>query len=508
MEKANHKRILKNTFMLYIRMLLAMVVGLYTSRVALEVLGVQDFGTYHVVAGFVALLGFMQGAMTTATQRYFAYDIGNESGANLHRLFNTSVQVHLLIGSCIFLVAETVGNWFVSTKLNIPSESLGAALMAYHLSVATFFISVMTVPLTAMLMAHERMKQFSFMGILDVILKLLAILLLPYLSVEKLAGYAGLLLFVALIIFSGYCYLHRMCFPSVRLSWQWDKSGFKSMLGFTGWNTCGNLAAVMAEQGNNVLLNIFFGPVVNAARAVAGQANGALNNFVMNIQAAFNPQIIKLYASNQKNRVHELVLRSSKYNFYILWVISGPVLFYSQEVLNAWLNNVPEYGPVFLIMTIIFSLIDSISKPIMTLVQATGVIRMYQSVVGGVLLLNVPISFIALQFWADPAMVLWVTIFITSLALIPRLILARKVSGLDCSKYFKVVIFRVVIVALVGSLISWMIVNYLSEVGIFWAAGFIIVLIINFFISVIFGLDKAELKFLFNFSMKLTRRFF
>lgn len=508
MEKASHKRILKNTFILYIRMLLAMVVGIYTSRVVLEVLGVQDFGTYHLVAGFVALLGFMQGAMTTATQRYFAYDIGNESGANLHRLFNTSVQVHLLIGSCIFLVAETAGYWFVSTKLNIPSESLSAALIAYHLSVGTFFISVMTVPLTAMLIAHERMKQFALMGILDVFLKLLAILLLPYLSVEKLAGYAGLLFFVALIIFSGYCYLHLMYFPSIRLSWRWDKSGFKSMLGFTGWNTWGNLAAVMAEQGNNVLLNVFFGPVVNAARAVAGQANGALNSFVMNIQAAFNPQIIKLYASNQKDLVHEMVLRSSKYNFYILWIISGSILFYSQEVLNVWLKNVPEYGAVFLVMTIIVSLIDSISKPIMTLVQATGAIRMYQSIVGGVLLLNVPISFVALKFLNEPSMVLWSTIFVTSLALIPRLILAKKVSGLDCLKYFKVVIFRVLIVALVGSLISWIIVHYLNELGVFWVTGFIIVLIINFFISVILGLDKNEIEFLLNFSMKLTRRFF
>lgn len=507
MEKSNHKRILKNTFMLYIRMLLAMVVGLYTSRVVLEVLGVQDFGTYHVVAGFVALLGFMQGAMTTATQRYFAYDIGNESGANLHRLFNTSVQVHLLIGSCIFIVAETVGYWFVSSKLNIPSESLGAALIAYHLSVVTFFISVMTVPLTAMLMAHERMKQFALMGILDVVLKLLAILLLPYLSVEKLAGYAGLLFFVALIIFSGYCYLHLMCFPSVRLRWQWDKTGFKNMMGFTGWNTLGNLAAVMAEQGNNVLLNVFFGPVVNAARAVAGQANGALNSFVMNMQAAFNPQIVKLYAGNQKDMAHNLVLRSSKYNFYILWIISGPILFYSENILNIWLKNPPDYGDIFLIMTIVVSLIDSISRPIMTLVQATGAIRMYQSVVGGVLLLNVPISFLLLQVWPDPSMVLVATIFVTILAIIPRLILARHVSGLNYAIYFKVVIFRVSIVSFLGCFLNYMAVHYLGEAGFFWFIGFIIVLIINFLISIICGLDRSEIQILLDFSMKLARRF-
>lgn len=491
MGKASHKRILKNTFMLYIRMLLAMVVGLYTSRVALEVLGVQDFGTYHVVAGFVALLGFMQGAMTTATQRYFAYDIGNKSGANLHRLFNTSVQVHLLIGSCIFLVAETVGYWFVSTKLNIPSESLGAALIAYHLSVVTFFISVMTVPLTAMLMAHERMKQFALMGILDVVLKLLAILFLPYLSVEKLAGYAGLLFFVALIIFSGYCYLHLMYFPSIRLSWRWDKSSFLNMIGFTGWNTWGNLAAAMSEHGNNILVNIFFGPAVNAGRTIASQANSAVNSFVSNIQAAANPQIVKLYASEQREEMHRIIVCFARYNFLICFVIGFLFIAEAENILSFWLSDTPPYAVVFLKLAIVSSLINSLSGPLMTAAQATGHIRLYHTVVGGILLLNVPVSGFFLYLGNPPETVAIVFVFFSIVALAARIIIISPLIELRIGFFISNAVYKAFLVSFVAYTMVFSL-NYLA--GGF--NSFFVSIFVNFilvFLTVLFfGLEKYE----------------
>lgn len=334
---SNHKRILRNTGMLYIRMLLAMAVGLYTSRVVLDVLGVEDFGIYHVVAGFVALLGFMLGAMTTATQRYFAFDLGQNNGKNLNELFNTSLQVHALLAIFIVLIAETLGYWFVSTQLTIPSDRLDAALIAYHLSVAAFTVNVMTVPLTAMLMANERMGLYALMSMADVLLKLVAVLLLSYLAHDKLSMYAILLLAVAILTFNGYALINRSVFPAVRLRWIWNAKSFRSMLGFTAWNTWGNLAAAMSEQGNNVLLNIFFGPTVNAGRSIASQANGALNSFVANVQAAVNPQIVKLYASAQHQQMHELVQRASKYNFLLLITLAMPVLFYTQHLLEIWL---------------------------------------------------------------------------------------------------------------------------------------------------------------------------
>lgn len=447
---ANQKRILRNTGMLYIRMLLAMVVGLYTSRVVLDVLGVEDFGTYHVVAGFVALLGFMQGAMTTATQRYFAFDLGQNSGNNLNGLFNTSLQVHALLVICIVLVAETVGYWFVSTQLTIPEDRLQAALIAYHLSVAAFAVSVMTVPLTAMLMANERMGLFALMSMTDIMLKLAAVLLLPYLVYDKLSTYALLLLGVSLFTLSGYLLINRTVFPAVRLQWGWDKKNFRSMLGFTAWNTWGNLAAALSEHGNNVLLNIFFGPTVNAGRSVASQANGALNQFVTNVQAAVNPQIVKLYASGERQQMHELVLRAAKYNFFILLALAMPVLLNPDELLGLWLVQVPPYSAVFLQLTIVASLINSISGPLMTSAQATGHIRLYHSVVGGVLLLNVPFSYLFLLYGLPPETVLVVTLALAIAALIARMCIIAPLISLPVAVFLSRVVGKAGLVGVIA----------------------------------------------------------
>lgn len=297
----NHKRILRNTAMLYVRMLLAMAVSLYTSRIVLDVLGVEDFGIYHLVVGFVALLGFLQGAMTTATQRYFAFDIGESGGNALGQIFNTSVIIHGLLALSIALLAETAGYWFVTTQLTIPEERMSAALAAYHLAVISFAVTVVTVPFTAMLMAHERMGVFASIGMIDVMLKLAVVLILQFIGTDKLIAYAWLLLAVNMVVFTLYTLAQKFLFPSIKLRWQWHAQQFRTMLSYTAWNTWGNLAAALSGQGANVLLNMFFGPTVNAGRSIASQANGALKSFVLNIQAAINPQIIKLYASGDKS---------------------------------------------------------------------------------------------------------------------------------------------------------------------------------------------------------------
>ncbi len=451
MMQKNHKRILRNTGMLYMRMLLAMAVGLYTSRVVLDVLGVEDFGTYHVVAGFVALLGFMQGAMTSATQRYFAFDLGENNGSNLCGLFNTSLQIHALMAGCIALMAETAGYWFVTTQLTITPERLNAALMAYHLSVAAFGVSVMTVPLTAMLMANERMGLFALMSMADVLLKLVAVLLLSYLAYEKLSMYAALLLVVALITFSGYLMINRVIFPTIRLQWDWNGERFRSMLGFTAWNTWGNLAAAFSEHGNNVLLNIFFGPAVNAGRSISSQANGALNSFVVNVQAAINPQIVKLYAGGSNTEMHKLVLGAARYNFYILLTLALPVLLNTEALLNLWLVQVPPYATVFLQLTIVASLINSISGPLMTSAQATGHIRLYHAAVGGVLLLNVPVGYVLLSYDLAPTTVPMVTIGLALIALVVRLLIIAPLISLSIGEFLFGVVAKVLLVSAVVS---------------------------------------------------------
>lgn len=501
----NHKRILRNTGMLYIRMLLAMAVGLYTSRVVLDVLGVEDFGIYHVVAGFVALLGFMQGAMTTATQRYFAFDLGQNNGSNLCILFNTSLQVHALLAFGIVLLAETLGYWFVSTHLTIPPDRMAAALLTYHLSVAAFVISVMTVPLTAILMANERMGLFALMSMIDVLLKLLAVLLLPYLTSDQLSMYAALLLGVALITFVGYSAINRTVFPAVRLQWAWNAEGFRSMMGFAAWNTWGNLAAAMSEHGNNILLNIFFGPAVNAGRSIASQANGALNNFVVNVQAAVNPQIVKQFASGQQQQMDALVQKASKYNFLLLLVLTMPVFFYTEKLLVLWLVTPPDYVVVFLQLTMVISLIDSISRPLMTAVQATGKIRLYQTLIGSILLLNVPISYAALEVWKRPSVVIWSGIVVALLALLARLLIMRKLIGIDVADYIKNVIFRIVIVSFFVVVVN--IFTVVQGSGILMLAMGLLVSFISTAVFIyLFGLASNEKRFLLVYIARLYRK--
>ncbi len=443
----SQKRILRNTSMLYIRMLLVMAVALYTSRVVLAVLGIEDFGIYHVVAGFVALLGFMQGAMITATQRYFSFDLGESAGKYLDLIFTTSLLIHGLLATLVVILAETAGYWFVVTQLTIPDDRMFAALWAYHLAVASFSITLVTVPFTAMLMAHERMGVFAVIGTVDVILKLVAVILLKYIDGDKLIAYASLLLLVSVIMLMLYFLSNKFLFPQIKLRWQWHSQQFRTMLSYTIWNTWGNLASALSGQGSNVLLNMFFGPSVNAGKSISVQANGALTSFVTNVQAAINPQIIKLYAGGDKGKMHSLVLHASKYNFFILFTLALPVLLNTDALLGVWLIEVPPYATIFLQLTIVTSLIGALSQPLRTSAQATGVIRLYQTVIGGIQLLTVPTCYFVLLYWEEPELVLVVTIITTAIAFVARLIILKRLTNLDIKAYTGMVLVRVVLTA-------------------------------------------------------------
>lgn len=503
---SNHKRMLRNTGMLYMRMLLAMAVTLYTSRVVLDVLGVEDFGIYQIVAGFVALLGFLQGAMTTATQRYFAFDLGDSGGNDLSRIFNTSVMIHCLLALCIALLAETGGYWFVSTQLTIPAERLAAALSAYHLSVISFVVSVVMVPFTAMLMAHERMGVFAAIGMLDVLLKLAAVILLLYIGSDKLVAYAWLLMAVSLVTFTSYIFANKLLFPQIRPRWQWHPQQFRTMLSYTAWNTWGNLAAALSGQGTNVLLNMFFGPSVNAGRSIASQANGALNSFVQNIQAAINPQIIKLYASGDRAQMHSLVLHASKYNFFLLLTLALPVMLNTEVLLGIWLIQVPPYAAEFLQLTIAASLIDSFSGPLMTSAQATGHIRLYHSVVGGLLLLNVPASYVFLLQGYSPEIVLIVAICLAAAALIARILIISPLIKLSKISFLSKVLARSLFVATTAATISILTRIFDQPSLLQTALNLIICMAVTAAVIWFAGLNRFERQYLSNVIKKIGNR--
>ncbi len=496
-ESNKYKRMAKNAGMLYIRMLLTMAVSLYTSRVVLQTLGVDDFGIYSVVAGFVTMLGFLNSAMSSATQRFLSFELGKPGDKDVRGIFSMSLNIHVLIAVFVLVLGETVGLWFVKTQMTIPADRMLAAEWVFHFALLSFVVTIISVPYNALIIAHERMSVFAWVSIIDVILKLLIVFMLSWFGMDKLILYAVFSLSVVFIIFMVYRSYCKSRFAESRFRLYWDKKLFNIMLPYTGWNLWGNIAAVMSGQGVNVLLNIFFGPSVNAARAIAMQVSGALNSFVQNLQAAINPQIIKSYAAEDMTYMHRLVCYGAKYNFFLLLFLSMPVLINIENILSVWLGVVPEYTALFVKLIIINILIDSISAPLITSAQATGRIKLYQTVVGGILLLNLPISYSILKFEGSPEKVIYAGIVTSLIALLARLVILKKLTCLPVKNYLKEVVGRsIFVVVFVIAAYYFLLLSLSDEIG-FWL-GSIYISSCIFFAVLVFGLDRFERGFLIS----------
>ena len=496
MTVSNNKRIAKNTAMLYIRMLLTMAVSLYTSRIILNTLGVEDFGIYNVVGGFVTMFGFLNSAMASATQRFLSFEIGRKDLKQLHNVFSMSVNIHLLIAFIILILAETIGLWFLNTQLTIPPERLIAAKWVYQFSILALIVNMLSVPYNAAIIAHERMNIFAWVSIIEVSLKLLIVFMLQWFGFDKLKFYAILVFTVALFIRMIYGIYCSRNFEESRFRIYWDRQLFKTLASYAGWNLWGNIASVVMGQGINVLLNIFFGPVVNAARGIAFQVRAAMNSFMQSFQMAMNPQIIKSYASGDRKYMHQLVFQGAKYSFFLLFMLSLPVLLETEYILKLWLKTVPEHTTVFTRLVLINILIDSISGPLMTAAQASGKIKLYQGVVGGLLIFNLPVSYLFLKLDFPPEITLYVSIGISIIALFSRLKIISPLVNLNILDYLKEVVFKIIPVILTAFIIPFILIINLNE-------GFIR-LIVSGFSSLIFvgisiyfiGLKKTEQQFL------------
>ncbi len=449
----SNKRIAKNTLMLYFRMILTMLVSLYTSRVVLNTLGVEDFGIYNVVAGFVTMFGFLNSAMASATQRFLAFEIGKGDHDQLRNVFSMSVNIHFLIAFIIFILAETIGLWFVNTQLTIPAGRMGAAQCVYQFSILAMMVTMVSVPYNAMIIAHERMNVFAWVSIIEVSLKLFIVFMLQWFGFDKLKFYAVLTFCVSLIIRFIYGFYCSRQFKESRFRYFWDRPLFKTLASYAGWNLWGNIAAVLQGEGVNVLLNIFFGPVINAARGIAFQVKGAVNQFVANFQMAMNPQIIKSYAVNDLKYMHQLIFRGAKYSFFLLFTLSLPIMLETEQILRLWLKTVPEYTVIFTRLVIMNVLIDCISGPLMTAAQASGKIKLYQSVVGGLLILNLPVSYLFLKFGFQPQVTIIVSIGVSVLALLFRLLILRNLVKLKIDNFFYQVILKITIVGIFAAII-------------------------------------------------------
>lgn len=449
--------------MLYLRMLLTMAVSLYTSRIILNTLGIEDFGIYNVVGGFVTMFAFLNSAMASATQRFLTFEIGREDNDQLSKVFSMSVSIHIIISFVIFLLAETVGLWFVNTQLTIPPERMVAAQWVYQFSILALMVNMVSVPYTAIIIAHERMNVFAWLSIAEVSLKLLIVFLLQWLGFDKLKLYAILIFAVTLIIgmvYGAYC---NKNFKESKFKFFWDKPLFNTLLSYAGWNLWGNAASAIMDQGINILLNIFFGPVINAARGIAFQVKSAVQQFVGNFQMAINPQIIKSYASEDLKYMHQLIFQGAKYSFFLLFIISLPIFIEAEIILRLWLKTVPEYTVIFTRLVIINILIDSISGPLMTAAQASGKIKQYQSVVGLLLVLNLPISYLFLKMDFLPEVTLYVGIGLSIIALYARLKIISPLVNLSVLEYVNAVVLRIIPVVIFALILPALVYFSLEE---------------------------------------------
>lgn len=433
----NNKRIAKNTLLLYIRMLLTMSVTLYTSRVVLLVLGVEDFGVYNVVGGIVSMFAFINGGMVAATQRYITFEIGTGNIERLNKVFSTSLQIHAIISILIIILGETVGLWFLVEKMVIPEDRMTAAMWVYQCSVIACVVNIMSIPYNADIIAHEKMSAFAFISVIDVVMKLLIVYLLKFSSFDKLIVYAILLLIVQFSIrlfYTTYCKNH---FEESTYTNIFDKKLIREMSGFAGWSFWGSLAGVLYTQGVNMMLNIFFGPAVNAARGIAVQVQSAVQQFVVNFQMALNPQITKSYAIDNLEQMHSLMFRSARFSFILLFFITLPVLLETNFLLTLWLKIVPDNTVIFTQIMLCIALIYTIANPCIIANQATGKVKIYQAVVGGILLSILPISYIVLELGAPAYSVFVVHFFVESVAQFFRMFMLRKLINLPMWEYMK-----------------------------------------------------------------------
>lgn len=490
---ANNKRIAKNTLLLYIRMFFTMIVTLYTSRIVLNTLGIEDFGIYNVVGGVVSMLGFINGAMATATQRYLTFELGRNDFNQLQKVFNTSLFIHALISVLIVVLAETVGLWFLYNKMTIPSLRMDAALWVFQLSIFSSVVVIMSVPYNAVIIAHEKMSAFAYISVLEVTLKLSIVFLLQVGNFDRLKLYAILMFLVQLcirLVYGLYCGYY---FPETKFKKTWNSKLFKEMLSFAGWNLWGHCAAIAFTQGVNILLNIFFNPVVNAARGVAVQAQGAVSQFSVNFQTALNPQITKSYAVCDYSYMHNLIFKSSKFTFFLLFLLSLPVMLETEMILKAWLKIVPVDTATFLRLMLCVTIVDAVANPLMVAAAATGKIKFYQLVVGGILLAILPISYVVLRLGGSPSSVFVVHLCICLLAFVVRLFIIRPMIQLSVTKYMRQVVFRCCIVAAISLIFPLLIKFVLPEDNI----GYFLLVCLSCVVSVLvstycLGLDFSE----------------
>ena len=488
----NPHRIARNTLMLYIRMFALMLVGLYTSRVVLSALGETDFGIYNVVGGVVSMFTVISGSLNSAVSRYITFELGKGAESRLGKVYSTAVTIQFLLVLLIVIIAEPIGLWFISNEMTISPDRVTAARWVFHLSLLSFAVNLMSVPQMAAITAHEKMSAYAWIGILDGVLRLVVALLIRHSGSDRLVFYAMLMCVAVIVVRICYWMYCRYSFSECRYRPVFDMSLIREMFSFAGWSFIGAASGVFRDHGGNILVNLFSGPAVNAARGVALQLNGAVQGFVTNFMTAVNPQITKSYAAGDHAYMFSLIRKSSRMSFYLLFILALPVIIYADDILDVWLKEVPEHSVLFVRLFLVFTLSESVSSPLVTAQLATGKIRDYQLLVGGIQFLNVPVSYLFLKLGYMPESTVVVAIVISQMCLFARLFMLEKMIGLSYRQFFVRVYLNVMAVASVALPFSLSAAYMLPESPAGFLAGVISCMVISSLCVLFVGCSREE----------------
>lgn len=504
---AANKRIAKNSIVLSIQMVFVLLLTLYTTRVILNILGVDDYGVYNAVCGFVAMFSFLNTSMSNGIQRFFNFELGKNGEDGACKVFNTSIFIQGIFAILIVLLTETIGLWFLYEKMVIPAPRMEAAFWIFQFSIISFLFIIFQAPFRAVVMAHEKMTFYAIISILDAVLKLLIVFALSYLGGDKLIVYGLLFTFINvldLLLYFIYC---KRFFFEIKFRAQFDKKLFHSMLGFSGWNIFGSFANMMREQGINIILNLFFGPIVNAARGVAAQVNGGLQAFVYNLTAAIRPQVVQSYAQGNTERTMRLTFSISKLSCFCLYLLSLPVLLDIDFILKIWLNNnVPEHTSSFVYIIVLTSFLNNLNAAVSGVVHASGKMKVYQLTGCACIMVAIPIAYVALEMGVTPEWALIICSLGTLVAQIVALWVLKSIVDYSIIDYLKKVIWPLLLVVLLSLWISLGVHRELQEGYLrFVITGLTSVVIVSVLIYFL-GLDKDERYLVKQMALKLLRR--
>ena len=455
-----NKKILKNTLALYSRLFITMALGLVSSRFILNSLGVVDYGIYNVVGGIVTMFTFLNGSMAASVSRYLTYELGTGNQERLNAVFSTSMITHIILSIGIVLLSETIGMWFLYHKMIIPENRIDCAFWVFQISILSTVLNIISVPYNSLIVAHERMTTFALITVLDSILKFGVAISLPYLPGDRLLIYALCIMFILVldrILYQIYCLSH---YPESKVRFVFHKTIFREMFTFAGWSLSGNVAIMCINTGTNMLLNTFFGPIVNTARGIALQVNGALISFYTNFQMALMPQITKSYAKSKLNDMHEILCLGTRVSFFLLFILGLPAFVFSPQLLELWLGQTPQYSVTFLRVILITSMIGCMSRPLVISIHATGNIKKFQLWESGSLLLLLPTAYLFLYLGYSPVSVFIVQVFIELLAQVIRIYIVLPMIKCSLSYYLNHALKPIIKVASISLIICCMLYSF------------------------------------------------